>query len=133
MRPAISFSYSGMLLLLRVSFHVGAGDSPTLMLASFIRFCADGSLRGPDNYVVARCVDGMWHVGGRSHRELECEGPVRVRITTKPGEGPVQHGPFQHLRTLNGVLHGDTQSLHVSMPGRTSSAGSECHEITFLT
>jgi len=118
--------------VLRLNFLIGAGDTPTLMLASFIRFCSDGSLRGPDNYVVARCVDGLWQVGGRAHRELECEGPVRVRITAKPGEGPVQHGPFQHLRTLNGVLHADSHSLHVRMPGRLNGSGDDCHEITFL-
>ena len=38
-------------------------------------------MRGPDNYVVARCVGGLWHVGGRVHREVACEGPVQVRIT----------------------------------------------------
>jgi len=119
--------------VLRVNFLVGAGDTPTLMLASFIKFCADGALRGPDNYVVARCVDGLWQVGGKSHRELECEGPVRVRITTRAGEGAVQHGPFNHLRTINGVLHADTHSLHVRMPGRFSGNAADCHEIAFLT
>ena len=88
--------------MLRLTFHAGKGDTPTLMLASFVRFCADGNLRGPENYVVARCVEGMWHVGGRSHRELDCEGPVRVRITTRPSETPVYQGPFQHLRTVDG-------------------------------
>lgn len=118
--------------MLRVSFHAGAGDTPTLMLASFIRFCADGSLRGPDNYVVARCVDGLWQVGGRSHRELHCEGPVRVRITAQPGQAPVAHGPFQLLRTVNGVLHADTVCLNVGMPGRITGASAGCHEIAFL-
>jgi hypothetical protein len=115
-----------------VNFHVGSGDTPTLVLASFIRFCADGSLRGPDNYVVARCVDGVWHVGGRTHRELDCEGPVRVRITERAGQAPVTHGPFQQLRTLNGVLHGDSVSLHVGMPARVNAADAGCHEIAFL-
>lgn len=103
------------------------------MLASFVRFCADGSLRGPDNYIVARCVDGLWQVGGRGHRELECEGPVRVRIIFSAGQTPVYCGPFQHLRTVNGVLHGDKVSLQIRMPGRIDGAGGNCHEITFLT
>ena len=117
---------------MRVSFHAGPGDSPTLMLASFVRFCADGSLRGPDNYVVARCIDGLWQVGGRAHRELDCKGPVRVRITPRPGEVPVHHGPFQNLRTVDGVLHADDSSLHVRMPGRGEGVDPRCHEIAFL-
>lgn len=118
--------------MLRLSFHAGAGDTPTLMQASFIRFCADGSLRGPDNYIVARCVDGLWHVGGRSHRELTCEGPVRVRITARLGDAPIDHGPFPLLRTLNGVLHTDSASLNVGMPARVG-VGAGCHEIAFLS
>jgi hypothetical protein len=102
------------------------------MLAIFVRFCADGSLRGPDNYVVAHCVEGLWQVGGRTHRELDCEGPVRVRITARPGETSVQHGPFAHVRTVGGVLHGDEHSLHVCMPGRNSELAERCHEISFL-
>ena len=119
--------------LLRLSFQIGAGDTPTLMLASFVRFCADGTLRGPDNYVVARCVDGMWQVGGRSHRELECEGPVRVRVSSRPGQVPVMLGPFHQLRTVNGVLHADAVSLHVHMPGRINGGSADCHEIAFLS
>jgi len=102
------------------------------MLAAFVRFCADGSLRGPDNYVVARCVDGLWQVSGRTHRELGCEGPVRVRITSRPGESPVHHGPFEHVRTVNGVLHAGDYCLQVRMPGRCDGGADGCHEIAFL-
>ena len=118
--------------MLRLNFHAGLGDPPTLMLATFVRFCADGCLRGPDNCMVAQCVEGLWQVGGRAHRELDCEGPVRVRIITRAGESPVQHGPFKHLRTIGGVLHADDCSLHVSMPGRASESAARCHEISFL-
>jgi hypothetical protein len=118
--------------LLRVSFYAGKADTPTLMLASFVRFCADGCLRGPDNYVVARCVEGLWQVGGRAHRELDCEGPVRVRITPRPGAAPVHHGPFKQLRTIDGVLHADDACLNVSMPGRIGTDSTPCHEIAFL-
>ena len=118
--------------MLRVNFFAGRGDTPTLMLASFVRFCADGTLRGADNYVVARCVGGLWQVGGRSHREFECEGPVRVRITSRLGVAPVQQGPFRSLRTLNGVLHADDCCLNVRMPGRDPADDARCHEIAFL-
>jgi hypothetical protein len=118
--------------LLRLNFHAGQGDPPTLMLATFVRFCADGSLRGPDNYVVAQCVEGLWQVGGRAHRELDCEGPVRVRVISRAGEAAVQYGPFRQLRTVAGVLYADESPLNVCMPGRASESAARCHEITFL-
>lgn len=119
--------------MLRLTFHAGKGDSPTLMLAAFVRFCADGNLRGPDNYVVARCVEGLWHVGGRAHRELDCEGPVRVRITSRASDEPVHRGPFKRLHTVNGVLHGDDASMNVVMPGRVAEGAAACHELTLLS
>lgn len=118
--------------VLRLNFHATQGDPPTTMLAAFVRFCADGNLRGPDNYVVAQCAEGLWQVSGRSHRELDCEGPVRVRIVSRAGESAIQHGPFKHLRTVGGVLHADDCCLHVCMPGRVSESASKCHEISFL-
>lgn len=118
--------------VLRLHFHAGLGDPPTLMLATFVRFCADGSLRGPDNYIVAQCAEGLWQVGGRTHRELDCEGPVRVRIITRAGESAIQHGPFKQLRTVGGVLHADDGCMHVAMPGRVSEFAAKCHEISFV-
>jgi hypothetical protein len=119
--------------VLRVTFHAGKCDSPTLMLAPCVRFCADGTLRGPDNDVVALCVEGLWHVGGRTHRELDCEGPVSVRITPSTSNVSLHRGPFRHVHTVNGVLHGDDASLHVVMPGRTADEATHCHEITFMS
>jgi len=119
--------------LLRVTFHAGIGDQPTLMLASHVRFCADGTMRGPDNYVVARCVGGLWHVGGRVHREVACEGPVQVRVTPGGSAVPTQYGPFGRVHTVNGVVHGDNESLHVVMPGRVAEHAAHCHELTFLS
>ena len=103
------------------------------MLASHVRFCADGTMRGPDNYVVARCVGGLWHIGGRAHRELACEGPVQVRITPRGNAAPAHRGPFGRLHTVNGVLHGDDTSLHVVLPGRVAENATDCHELTFLS
>src|SRR4051812_45414969 len=97
--------------MLRLNFRTVKGDSPTLMLAACIRFCADGTLRASDNYVVARCVEGCWQVNGRLHRELECEGPVRVRVSTGFNEPPVHLGPFAHVRTARGMLYGDDACL----------------------
>lgn len=102
------------------------------MLASFLRFCADGSVRGPDNYVVARCLDGLWQVGGRTHREFECEGPVRLRLTARSGEPSVHRGPYGQLRTMNGVLYADDACTNLRMPGQSPDGFASCHEITLL-
>jgi hypothetical protein len=118
--------------LLRLTFHAWKGDAPTLIQAIFVRFCPDGTLRGPDNYLVAKCVDGLWLLGGRAHRDFECEGPVRVRITSRERERPVNHGPFNQLRTVNGILHGDDACMNLLVPGRVGDQMSACHELTLL-
>ena len=118
--------------MLRLNFHAGLGDPPTLMQAIFVRFCADGCLRGPDNYVVAQCQEGSWQVSGRSHREFDCEGPVRVRIVSRDGETAVQHGPFKQLHTVDGVLHADDCCMHVCMPGQANESAASCYEISFI-
>jgi hypothetical protein len=102
------------------------------MLAAFVRFCADGCLRGPDNCVVALCVDGLWQVGGRTHSELNCDGSVRVRVIARMGESPAWFGPFQNLRTIGGVLHSDKRSLHACMPGRASELAGTCYEVSLF-
>jgi hypothetical protein len=104
--------------VLRINFRSARGDAPTLMLAACLRFSADGTLRGPDNYVIGRCLDGCWEVAGRKHRELECEGPVRVRVKLGEQESLQVLGPFRQLRTCGGLLYGDDACLNILMPGR---------------
>lgn len=119
--------------MLRVIFNAGPDSPRTVLAATFLRFCADGSVRGPDNCVVARCVDGLWRIREREHRELGCEGAAIVRITLRPGEPPTLHGPFQQLRTVAGVLHDAGTCLGVCLPGRTNVLAVGCHEITLLS
>jgi hypothetical protein len=118
--------------VLRLNFRTVPGDSPTLMLAACVRFCADGTLRGPDNYVVARHLDGGWRVGGRIHRELECDGPVRLRLSSGVREPPRLLGPFRHVHTCGGVLYGDDTCLDIRMPGSGIQGGVPCHQLTML-
>jgi hypothetical protein len=119
--------------MLRLNFRSLTGDSPTVMLASCLRFCADGTLRGSDNCVVARCLEGCWQVGGRMHRELECEGPVRVRLNLGVHMRPLQLGPFANLRTSGGLLYGDGVCLDVTLPGRARAGNGSGHELTLLS
>jgi len=37
------------------------------------------------------------------------------------------------VHTVNGVLHGDDVSLHVTMPGRTGENASSCSDLTLLS
>jgi hypothetical protein len=118
--------------MLRLNFRSMKGDAPTLTVAAFFRFYADGTLRGPENYLVARCVDGCWQLSGRMHRELDCEGPVKVRLSMGANQPPVLLGPFTHLRTAAGMLYGDDACLNVFVPGRNSGGAASCHELTLL-
>jgi hypothetical protein len=118
--------------MLRLSFRSTTGDAPTLTVAQFFRFCADGTLRGPENYLVARREDGLWRLSGRMHREIECEGPVRVRLSRGADRGPELLGPFSQLRTVAGILYGDNICLHVTLPGFESRAEDENRELTLL-
>lgn len=108
--------------MLRLNFLNLRGDAHTLMIAACVRFSVDGTLRGPDNSVIARCLEGGWQVGGRLHREFECEGPVRVRLSLASGEPPRLLGPFRLLRTRGGFLYGDDACLNIPMPGRSPQA-----------
>jgi hypothetical protein len=118
--------------VLRLNFRTTLGDSPTVMLAACVRFCADGTLRGPDNFVIANFVDGCWQVGGRLHREVDCEGPVRMRLTLREKEPVRLLGPFQHVRTSGGVLYGDDSCLEIAVPGRGDRPDRRFHQLTLL-
>lgn len=110
--------------MLHLSFRSPVGDAPTLITALFVRFCADGTMRAPDNYVVARRVDGAWNIRGRLHRELVCEGPVRLRVSRSKSD--VAHlGPFRNVRASSGFLFGDEAPLDVRLPGEGEGASQE--------
>jgi hypothetical protein len=119
--------------MLRLNFRTGKGESPKLILSAFVRFCADGTLRGPENYVVARCAETGWWVGGTLHRELECEGPLRLRVMRGVGE-PLQHfGPFSQVRAAGGEFYGDDAPLHIPIPGSSPEVARRGHELTMLS
>ena len=118
--------------MLRIAFRSLSGDAPTMMLASCLRFCADGTLRGADNCVVARSEEGCWKVGGKLHRDLDCDGPVRLRLMV-PGRGtPIEIGPFPALRTNAGVFFTDTLCLNVLAPGRQPRRAGDCTQLTLI-
>lgn len=116
--------------MLRISLRALSGDAPTVMLATCLRICADGTLRGSDNCVVARSVDGCWQMGGKLHRDLDCDGPVNVRLTLR-GETSRRLGPFTKVRTGAGVLYGDNNCLNIVVPGRVGDGA--CVQLTLIS
>jgi len=119
--------------VLRLNLRSTTGDAPTLAMAKYFRFCADGTLRGPENYVVARREDGFWRMSGRMHREIDCEGPVTVRLSRGAHQAAQLLGPFAHLHTVAGVLHSGQDSLHILVPGGRPGGPDDCHELTLLS
>ena len=118
--------------MLRVSFRSLIGNTPTVVLASCLRFCMDGTLRGSDHCIVAHSSDGFWKVGGKLHRELDCEGPVRIHVVVPGRESPCAYGPFTHLRTNAGVLYADGACLNILMPGRQPRRYNDCLQLTLV-
>lgn len=118
--------------MLRLNFRSMTGDAPTLMLASCVRFNADGTLRGSDNCVVAKSIEGCWRVSGRLHRDLDCEGPVLLRLNLGAQVTPVYFGPFSNLRTVGALVYGDGQCLDVTIPGRSRAQQAGSRELTLI-
>jgi hypothetical protein len=118
--------------MLRISFRTLSGDTPTLMLASCLRISADGTLRGADHCVVAQSIDGCWKVGGKLHRELDCDGPVRLRLMMPGREHPLELGPFANIRTSAGVLYSENTCLNILVPGRNPRRVDDCIQLTMV-
>jgi hypothetical protein len=67
------------------------------------------------------------------HRELDCEGPVKLRCSMGANDTPVMLGPFAHVRTAAGMLYGDDSCLNIFVPGRNPGTSAACHELTLLS
>jgi hypothetical protein len=118
--------------LLRLNFRSMRGDVATPAVAACFRFCSDGTLRAPDNYIVGTRSHGSWKIGGRQHREIDCEGPVRVRMRLTARSAPVFFGPFAELHSVGGVLYGDNTCLDLHIPAAEHGPDLQCHELTLL-
>jgi hypothetical protein len=117
---------------LRVTFRTVPGETAVHSRARCFRFCADGTLRAGDNSVAARRVDDGWRLAQRQFRELECEGPVVLRSRKTAAANPVDHGPFNLVRTESGLVYGDDVCLDICLPTLNRSAADSWHEVSFL-
>jgi len=102
-------------------------------VARYFRFCADGTLRGPENYLVARCEEGFWRLSGRMHREIECEGSVQLRLSRGANRATQLLGPFTQLHTVAGVFYAGSDCLNIPLPGGKSDVPGDYQELTLLS
>ena len=64
-------------------------------------------MRGGDNFVVARRMEGSWRLGGGCYREVSCDDPIIVQARRNAAAATLSFGPFHHLRAVAGRLLAD--------------------------
>jgi hypothetical protein len=110
--------------VITLSFRPLSGESVTLIRGAYFRICGDGTLRGPDNAVTASYTDGLWQLGRRQHRTLECRGVTYLRVTTSEGQR-VCIGPYECLKVTGGTIFSNDAYLgaHASRESHLPAAG----------
>jgi len=89
--------------VITLTFRPASGEAVILVRGAYFRICADGTLRGPDNAVTASYTEGVWQLGRRQHRTLECREAVYLRVTTSDGQRECI-GPYEGLRVTGGAI-----------------------------
>ena len=89
--------------MITLTFRALNGESVMLVRGAYFRICADGTLRGPDNAVAGSYTSGLWQLGSRRYRALECGEAVYLRVTTSDGQRECI-GPYECLRVTGGAI-----------------------------
>jgi hypothetical protein len=89
--------------LIKLTFRPLDGESTVLVRGTYFRICPDETLRGPDNSIAARYVDGLWRLAHRRHRAFECADPVYLRVTGFDGHREFI-GPYDFLKASDGAI-----------------------------
>lgn len=89
--------------MITLTFRPLSGESVILVRGAYFRICADGTLRGPDNAVTANYADGLWQLGRRQHRMVECRESVYLRVTTSDGQRECI-GPYEGVKVTGGAI-----------------------------
>lgn len=108
--------------MITLTFRPLSGESAILVRGIYFRICADGTLRGPDNAVTASYSDGMWQLGRRQHRMLECREPVYLRVTTSDGQRE-NIGPYECLKVIGGAIFSNDTYLGAHACGESYLPG----------
>ena len=117
--------------MLILTFHAALGDSAIQSRATYFRLCADATLRGPDNALAATRFNDCWRVGQRLFRQMDCAGPVLLRVKRTPSAEPISMGPYKLVRSSGGLMYGDDVCLSLHTPGWNGKLDA-CHEVSLL-
>ena len=119
--------------MITLSFRPLGNDSVVLVRGLYFRICRDGTLRGPDNAVTANYTDGLWQLGRRQHRMLECREPVYLRVTTSDGQRECI-GPYEGLKVAGGAIFSNDVYLGAHTRGESHLPPTEIwREIALLS
>ncbi len=106
--------------MITLTFRSLSSDAVIYVRGTYFRICADGTLRGPDNGVTARYADGLWMLGRRRRRMLECRDAVYLRVMTAHG-GRERIGPYECLKVTGGVIFSNDIYLGAHRRGNSCS------------
>jgi hypothetical protein len=118
--------------MLTLAFRIGPGEPSASSRATCFRFCADGTLRGGDNFIAATHTDNGWRLGHHLYREWECAGPVVVMGRRTARSHAVNLGPCERVRTISGKLYDGDVGIGVCLPTWEASAAESWHEVVLL-
>jgi hypothetical protein len=120
--------------LIKLAFRSFDRESLVLLRGTYFRICPDETLRGPDNSIAARYVDGLWYLGHRRHRGFECNGPVCLRIRSVGGHREYL-GPYEFLKASDGAIftRDGCLGVHSLRRGVVAEGGGLWSEIVLLT
>lgn len=104
--------------MITLSFRDLNGESVMLVRGAYFRICADGTLRGPDNAVAASYTDGLWQLGRRRHRALECREAVYLRVTSSDGQRECI-GPYEYIKVAGGGIFSNNTHLGAHSRGES--------------
>ena len=104
--------------MITLTFRAVNAESVMLVRGAYFRICADGTLRGPDNAVAASYTNGLWQLGRRWHRTLECREAVYLRVTTSDGQRECI-GPYECLKVAGGDIFSNNTYLGAHSRGES--------------
>jgi hypothetical protein len=119
--------------LILLAFRPVRDESRVIVRGAYFRICADGTLRGPDNGVVASYLKGLWQLTHGRHRAFDCSGPVVLRITNSDGTRE-RRGPYDFVKAAAGAIFSDNScvAIHDSR-AEVQYPLAVCQEITLLS
>ena len=119
--------------MITLTFRPLSGESVILVRGAYFRICADGTLRGPDNAVTASYTDGIWQLGRKQHRMLECREAIYLRVTTSGGQRECM-GPYEGVKVTGGAIFSNDTFLGAHTHGESHLAGASIwREIALLS